>query len=474
MLRKQKQVRTQVNKLLDAFLFAFCFWLAHVVRDLPVADRIFGRSIQPFSEYAWLLVFIVLAAPLVLELQGFYARPLLALRRVTAWHLFKGCVVLTVGTVIIQYFLRDVQVLPGREGSENLSRSVYAFFAVFSFLVIMLKEELVGKLVETQVSSDSLRKRLILAGPPDETSKVRNYLEANSREGFDVVEEVEMSDAFVRHLPELLHKYSANAVVLCARHTIFGLVEKAIQTCELEGVEVWLMADFFKTEISQASLDEFYGRPILVFRSAPEASWQAVAKQVIDFMGAAIVLLITGPLVMLPAALIIRITSPGPVLFKQQRAGLNGRPFNMYKFRSMVNNAEQLKQELAQLNEMSGPVFKVTNDPRITPFGRFIRKWSIDELPQLWNIVKGDMSLVGPRPLPVDEVERFDDRAHRRRLSVKPGLTCLWQVSGRNDVKDFQDWVRLDLEYIDNWTIWLDLKILARTVPVVLTGAGAR
>ena len=198
-----------------------------------------------------------------------------------------------------------------------------------------------------------------------------------------------------------------------------------------------------------------------------------MAKQLIDFVGA-LVLLMGSLIVMVPAAIIIRSTSPGPVFFKQQRAGLNGRPFNMYKFRSMVNNAEQLKQELAQLNEMSGPVFKVTNDPRVTPFGRFIRKWSIDELPQLWNVVKGDMSLVGPRPLPVDEVARFDDLAHRRRLSVKPGLTCLWQVSGRNDVKDFKDWVRLDLEYIDNWTIWLDLKILARTVPVVLTGAGAR
>ncbi|HAV62942.1 MAG TPA: exopolysaccharide biosynthesis polyprenyl glycosylphosphotransferase, partial [Verrucomicrobiales bacterium] len=131
-------------------------------------------------------------------------------------------------------------------------------------------------------------------------------------------------------------------------------------------------------------------------------------------------------------------------------------------------------QELAQLNEMSGPVFKVTNDPRITRVGRFIRKWSIDELPQLINVLRGDMSLVGPRPLPVDEVDRFDDRAHRRRLSVKPGLTCLWQGSGRNNVKDFREWVRLDLEYIDNWTIWLDLKILARTIPVVLTGAGAR
>jgi exopolysaccharide biosynthesis polyprenyl glycosylphosphotransferase len=473
MLRKQKQVRTQIHKLLDAFLFALSFWFAHLVRDLPAADRWFGWPIQPFSEYAWLLVFIVLAAPLVLELQGFYGRPLLAQRRVTAWHLFKGCVVLTVGTIIIQYFLRDVQVLPGREGSDNLSRSVYAFFGTFSFILIMLKEEVVRRLIEAQVSHASLRRRLIIAGSADEPAKLREYLEAKASEGFDVVEEIELDDAFVEQLPELLHKYSANAVVLCARHTVFGLVEKAIQTCELEGVEVWLMADFFKTEISQTSLDEFYGKPMLVFRSAPEASWQAMAKQVIDFGGAALLLAITA----LPMALValgIRFTSPGPVLFRQQRAGLNGRPFYMYKFRSMVNNAEQLKQELAQLNEMSGPVFKVTNDPRITPIGRFIRKWSIDELPQLWNVVRGDMSLVGPRPLPVDEVDRFDDRAHRRRLSVKPGLTCLWQVSGRNNVKDFKDWVRLDLEYIDNWTIWLDLKILARTVPVVLAGTGAR
>ncbi|HTL18006.1 MAG TPA: sugar transferase, partial [Patescibacteria group bacterium] len=145
----------------------------------------------------------------------------------------------------------------------------------------------------------------------------------------------------------------------------------------------------------------------------------------------------------------------------------------LYKFRTMVTNAEQLKHELAAMNEMSGPVFKVINDPRITKFGRFLRKFSIDELPQLINVLRGEMSLVGPRPLPVDEVKRFNDLAHRRRLSVKPGLTCLWQVSGRNQVKDFKDWVRLDLEYIDNWSLWLDVKIICRTLPVVLTGVGA-
>jgi len=140
----------------------------------------------------------------------------------------------------------------------------------------------------------------------------------------------------------------------------------------------------------------------------------------------------------------------------------------------MATNAEQFQHELAAMNEMSGPVFKVTNDPRVTPIGKFLRKFSLDELPQLFNVLRGEMSLVGPRPLPVDEVKRFSDLAHRRRLSVKPGLTCLWQVSGRNEISDFKEWVRLDLEYIDNWSIWLDLLILLRTVPAVFIGAGAK
>jgi lipopolysaccharide/colanic/teichoic acid biosynthesis glycosyltransferase len=174
------------------------------------------------------------------------------------------------------------------------------------------------------------------------------------------------------------------------------------------------------------------------------------------------------------AAILVRISSSGPVFFRQERAGLNGQPFTMLKFRTMVSNAEQLKQELERLNEMTGPVFKVTNDPRVTRVGRFLRRWSLDELPQLFNVLRGEMSLVGPRPLPVDEVRRFDDPADRRRLSVRPGLTCLWQISGRNEVRDFKEWVRLDLQYIDNWSLLLDLKILALTLPAVLSGAGAK
>jgi len=186
------------------------------------------------------------------------------------------------------------------------------------------------------------------------------------------------------------------------------------------------------------------------------------------------VLLLLFAVPMLLVALLIKITSPGPVLFVQRRAGLNGQPFMIYKFRTMVSNAEQLKNELERLNEMSGPVFKVSKDPRVTSIGKFLRRFSIDEFPQLLNVLRGEMSLVGPRPLPVYEVRRFDDVAHRRRLSVKPGLTCSWQVSGRNNVSDFKEWVRLDLEYIDNWSLWLDLKILLRTIPVVLIGTGAK
>jgi len=201
---------------------------------------------------------------------------------------------------------------------------------------------------------------------------------------------------------------------------------------------------------------------------------QAVIKLLMDFVGALVMLVVIGPFVLVPVALLIKLTSKGPIFFRQLRSGLNGAPFTIYKFRTMVTNAEQIKHELAAMNEMSGPVFKVTGDPRITPIGKWLRKFSVDELPQLINVVRGEMSLVGPRPLPVDEIRRISDLAHRRRLSVRPGITCLWQVSGRNQILDFKDWVRLDLEYIDNWSLWLDFKILLRTIPAVFVGTGAK
>jgi exopolysaccharide biosynthesis polyprenyl glycosylphosphotransferase len=298
-------------------------------------------------------------------------------------------------------------------------------------------------------------------------------LKAKSEQEVEIVGRMNLSETPVERLVEMLHEHSANGVILSAKHAYFEQVEAAIRACELEGVEAWLVADFFKGQISRANFDDFYGWPVLVFRSTPDSSWPRVVKQLMDSVGSLLALAFGWPIFAL-IALFIKLTSPGPVFFRQQRSGINGRPFTIYKFRTMVTNAEQLKHELATMNEMSGPVFKLTNDPRVTPIGKVLRKFSLDELPQLFNVLRGEMSLVGPRPLPVDEVKRFYDLAHRRRLSVKPGITCLWQISGRNNVSDFKEWVRLDLEYIDNWSLWLDLRILWRTLPAVLAGTGAK
>ena len=201
--------------------------------------------------------------------------------------------------------------------------------------------------------------------------------------------------------------------------------------------------------------------------------WHASIKDLIGRPLAALALIALSPLFLVLAVLVL-ISSGRPVFHRRRVVGQGGDTFDALKFRTMVANADQILANDEQLRSAFSVQHKLVEDPRVTRVGRFLRKYSLDEFPQLINVLRGQMSLVGPRPLPVDEVLRFDELAHRRRLSVKPGLTCLWQVSGRNEVKDFRDWVRLDLEYIDNWSIWLDLKILLRTIPVVLLGTGAK
>jgi exopolysaccharide biosynthesis polyprenyl glycosylphosphotransferase len=467
MLSRQKQIHTQIHQIVDTCLFGVALWVAHQLRlitdGLPLWLALRGHGpIEPFSDFIWLYLVLLPFAPLVLDWAGFYRRPLVASRRETAWALAKACAVSVVGMILIMFLLKIA-----------LARSVIILFGGVCFTLLMIKEEILRRWLLSRYGASQFRLRTILVGSPDDTARLRQELQQRGAQELETVAELDINHSAPGRLVELLHQHSANAVILSAAHTYFGQVEKAIEVCEREGVEVWLLADFFKTQVSRTTLDELMGRPTLVFRSAPEASWQRVAKDFMDVTGALVLVVLTLPLMGL-IALAIRLTSPGPVLFRQQRSGLHGRPFNMLKFRTMVTNAEQLKQELEALNEMSGPVFKLSNDPRVTRVGRFLRRWSLDELPQLFNVLRGEMSLVGPRPLPVAEVERFDDPADRRRLSVKPGLTCLWQVGGRNEVRCFKDWVRLDLQYIDHWSLWLDLKILARTIPAVLRGTGAK
>ncbi len=250
----------------------------------------------------------------------------------------------------------------------------------------------------------------------------------------------------------------------------YSQIQAAIHICEEAGIECKLPSDLFTCALAKLRFEHQDARSMLTMRVGRRGHAR-FAKAAIDAVGAVAGILVLG-LPMLAIASVIGLTSPGPVIFAQRRFGYKKRLFKMYKFRTMSADAEQLQPSLESLNDMGGPVFKMRNDPRVTTVGRLLRKTSLDELPQLWNVLKGDMSLVGPRPLPVRDVSRFNEASLMRRFSVKPGLTCLWQIGGRSETT-FERWMQLDLEYIDRWSLMLDLRILAKTVPVVLGGHGA-
>ena len=249
------------------------------------------------------------------------------------------------------------------------------------------------------------------------------------------------------------------------------LVETIVRQCEEQGIIVRVRTEMSHLQVARSYVDELEGVPVMTIQSGPADSWQLIMKRVIDIVGSAVLLLALAPLFAI-VALLIKFDSPGPILFAQERVGFNKRRFKVWKFRTMVVDAEKKQLKLEHLNEAEGPVFKIRKDPRITRVGELLRRFSIDELPQLVNVLKGDMSLVGPRPLPVRDVERIDKQWHKRRFSIKPGITCLWQVNGRSNI-GFNEWVRMDLDYIDKWSLGLDLLILMKTIPAVFKGPGA-
>lgn len=241
--------------------------------------------------------------------------------------------------------------------------------------------------------------------------------------------------------------------------------------CEGAAIPVHMVADLFPMRVATSRLMHLEDIPLLNLSTIPEAHGKVFQKRMLDFVGSTILIILSFPVIILPLSILVKLDSKGPIFFRQERVGQNQRRFKMIKFRSMIVNAEEIKASLMALNEQDGPVFKITNDPRITRLGRFIRKYSLDEFPQLFNVWRGEMSLVGPRPPIPSEVEQYS-WSQRRRLSVRPGMTGLWQVSGRNNI-GFEEWVEMDLDYIDRWSIWLDIKILFMTFRAVFAGRGA-
>jgi exopolysaccharide biosynthesis polyprenyl glycosylphosphotransferase len=462
MIARRQELNTQYHQLVDSLMMALSLFAAHILRAEGTYWFHLPYPIEPFRSYQWLLLVIMPFGPIFLDLQGFYRSPL----EKTLWKSFVQIMRmmiylgLIVGCCVI--FLR----LP------LTSRAVPLLFLVIATVALLIKDQLSKRRVRRRAARGQLRERVLLAGVPEDIVALEKSLSLEESLRLNVVERIDIQSRPISDLVEAMHRHAVARVVFAASHGQLDRVEQAIGACEIEGVPAWLLANFIHTSIAKPDFDAFGDRPMLVFRSTPDVSWALLVKRVIDTLGA-FAALIFFSIPMLVAAIAIKLTSEGPIIFKQMRAGKHGRPFVMYKIRTMWSDAEMRRSELLPYNQMRGPVFKVEEDPRVTPIGRWLRRTSIDETPQLLNVLRGHMSLVGPRPLPIYEVENFENTAQRRRLSVKPGVTCLWQISGRNKLHDFSEWVKLDLDYIDNWSLGLDIKILLRTVPAVLLGKGA-
>ena len=468
MLARQQIFYHQLVQLVDAALFAFAIYAAHALRYYVLNGRVWFDSapLDPqFANSYWMMVVALVCGPFILEYFGIYRfnqrpTPLETLGRVLQSHLVLLCIIF--GCVVLLTIKQ-----------ATVSRAALGFFFVIGTVLIFCRVLFFQEWLKRRGAQTHLRQYILLCGTPKDRSHWKEQFLSQTGKKFEIKAEFDLREEGLAGFIEMLHEKTVDIVVFSLNERIIPQVQEALLACEAEGVEAWVSADFIQTLFTRVQFDQFAGHPLLIYRTTPSISWELLVKRLLDLVGSMVLLVVTFP-IMLLVALAIRLDSRGPVLFSQNRSGLRGRAFCMYKFRTMVTNAEQGRAELEDRNEMSGPVFKVRNDPRVTRVGRILRKTSLDELPQLWNVLRGEMSLVGPRPLPLYETANFGDLTQRRRMSVRPGLTCLWQVRGRNQITNFKDWVILDLEYIDRWSLWLDFKILLRTVPVVLFGWGAK
>jgi exopolysaccharide biosynthesis polyprenyl glycosylphosphotransferase len=459
----------------DALLALGSFWLAHWVR----AHLVTPRPLYPAFYYLWIVpVTIGIWAGVGLALGIYREIREEELRRAWADPIKVGFVSTTLLFALVFAFRL-----------EYISRLLLGFYAAIDLVLMVLLRLVTRRLSEPLRRTFGGFRHFLLVGSAPQALEIARTLEANERRGLRLLGfarvqpggelEAQVKAASLRRsypvydlsqLPELLRRHVIDEVVFAVSKDELEKLEETFLRCEEEGVKARLLLSFFPHVLSKVYLERLRDMPLLTFSTTPENEDLLLLKRVGDFVMALVLLLVLSPL-LLVLALLIKLTSKGPILYRQARCGLGGRKFTLHKFRSMQPDADLRREELEALNELDGPVFKIRSDPRCTPVGRFMRKFSLDELPQLVNILKGEMSFVGPRPPLPEEVEKYESW-QRRRLRMPPGLTCLWALEGRSQLS-FRRWMELDLQYIDNWSFALDWKILLKTIPVVLFGRGA-
>ncbi len=384
----------------------------------------------------------------------------------------RQALLLMISVVLFQYLVR-----------LDLSRGFLSLLAAYEFIILSLSRLCAGSLVGVVRREFGVPHYVVVVGTGKSARRLGDALEGSERYGIRLVgflaanpesepQRLRLRSEYevlpLADLRALLRKRVIDEVIFAVEDRRLDSLDDILVLCDEEGVRTRIALDFPHVN-SEVFLDRLGSVPLLTFTATPHDEIRLLAKRVTDLLVAAIALVLLAPFLLF-IGVVIRLTSPGPVIFRQIRCGLNGRRFMFYKFRSMCADAEAMKQELEHLNRKT-TAFKIPDDPRMTRIGRWLRRFSIDELPQLWNVLKGDMSLVGPRPAVPAEVDNYKGW-QRRRLRMRPGLTCLWAIEGRDSL-DFETWMKMDMEYIDNWSLSLDWKILLLTIPRVLTGKGA-
>ncbi len=453
----------------DVLIVALAFQLAYWTRARLTLENYFSLAARErVLLLGWSLV-VWVALGLWWEV---YDRIDAADVRLILRDAFRQCLLGSASIVLLQYLLR-----------LDLSRSFVGLFAAWSWVLLSLFRLNAGRALRAILREFGSSHYVMVVGLTDAALKLGRQIE--DAQGYGVrlsgflsddeesAGEVDLKERYpvrpLAKLPDLLREHIIDEIIFAVDSRRLAELEEVFLLCDEEGVKTRVAVDFFPHVNSQVYLERLGASSLLTFSATPHDEIRLLVKRLTDLLlaGAAVVFLC--PLMLL-IALLIRLTSPGPAIFRQVRCGLNGRTFVFYKFRSMCQNAEAMRADVEHLSERK-LAMKIPNDPRLTGVGRWLRKFSIDEWPQLWNVLKGDMSLVGPRPALPDEVEQYK-RWQRRRLRMRPGITSLWAVSGR-DAVDFETWMRLDMQYIDQWSLALDWKILLRTIPHVLSGRGA-